>query len=623
MQSSNMLKIGTILANGKYRIDRYLASGGFGNTYLATNLSFDEKVAIKELFIKGICGRSVDASQISISLPVNKDTFIAQQEKFKKEARRLRKMENPHIVRVHDLFDENGTSYYVMDLVDGESLSARLKRTKRPLSESEILKILPQILDALDCIHKEGIWHLDLKPANIMIDSNNGVKLIDFGASKQMRNRNGESISTSSAIAYTPGYASFEQMEQNFEKFGPWTDLYSLGATLYNLLTMQQPPSPSDLEENANAALKFPTVVSEKIENLILWLMKPNRKMRPQSILEVKQYIKKTDSIEETFIPNKIEKQIKNKAGSRKYLIPTITVCICALIGYMVLTKPKNTSVPVTNFIIADSTCRQEVVQQANTEFVIPEDFVLVPGGLLQYKGNYYDDYKHHEAKLDSFYVCKYELTQGDYKKTIGEIKEYNCTWLKSWDDSAKYCHVEGDRIPVRGSYIDFIKYCNKRSLDEGFTGFYEITGDKITVKNDGNGYRLITPYEWIYAAYGGNLEKQDKYLGGDNLSEVAWHLGNSGKVPHPVGEKKPNSIGLYDIQGNAPEYLQGDESHRYYSSMDGSYRVSNWNYPQTYDPKSIWGTNDESYMEQCGFGVRIILITPSMKNRNLVVCKV
>lgn len=625
MQSSSMLKIGTLLASGKYRIERYLASGGFGNTYLATNIAFDEKVAIKELFIKGICGRSEDETQISISLSENRETFIAQQEKFRKEARRLRKMTNPHIVRVHDLFDENGTSYYVMDLVDGESLSARLKRTKRPLFESEILKILPQILDALECVHKEGIWHLDLKPANIMIDNSNCVKLIDFGASKQLRNPNGDSLSTSSAIAYTPGYAAVEQMEQNFEKFGPWTDLFSLGATLYNLLTMQQPPSPSDLEENATAALKFPAVVSEKIEKLILWLMKPNRKMRPQSIHEVNQFLQKPNTIEETIIPNKFEqKNRQRKSGSIMYIIPAIFVCICAFIGYTFMTKPNNTPTQITNLIKVDSTDNQELesLHQSKTDFVIPEDFVLVPGGLLQYKGHCYEDYKHHEALLDSFYICKYELTQLEYKKIMGELKEFNYSWLvdKSWyiDEGPKYNKICEDSVPVRGTYIDFIKYCNKLSENEGYDGFYVIDGKNVKTKTNGNGYRLLTPYEWIFAAYGGNINKQDKYLGGDNLSDVAWHYGNSGRIPHPVGKKKPNVIGLYDIQGNVPEMLQGDEKQKYYCSMVGGYNVSNYNYPQTYDPRNIWGSNSESDLSEWCFGTRIVFIPKNIKNRNL-----
>lgn len=286
-----MLKVGTTLDNGKYRIDQYLASGGFGNTYMATNTAFDEKVAIKELFIKGVCGRSNDSQDISVSLTENKQTFAAQQEKFRKEARRLRKLTNAHIVKVQDLFDENGTSYYVMDFVEGESLATRLKRTKTPMSETELMLILPQVLDALECVHNQGIWHLDLKPANIMIDATGNVQLIDFGASKQLRNADGNSMSTSSAMAYTPGYASSEQMEQNMEKFGAWTDLYSLGATMYNLLTLQQPPSPSDIDEDAKAALKLPNGLSKKTAELIFWLMKPNRKMRPQSVADVKQFL--------------------------------------------------------------------------------------------------------------------------------------------------------------------------------------------------------------------------------------------------------------------------------------------------------------------------------------------
>lgn len=294
IQADNMLKVGATLSNGKYRIDQYLASGGFGKTYVATNLAFDEKVAIKELFIKGVCGRNTDSQDVSVSLMENKRAFSAQQEKFRKEAKRLRKLTNPHIVKVYDLFDENGTSYYVMDFVEGESLSKRLKRTKKPMSESELMLILPQVLDALECVHNEGIWHLDLKPANIMIDAKGNVQLIDFGASKQLKNANGDSLSTSSAMAYTPGYAPSEQMEQNIEKFGPWTDLYALGATMFNLLTMQQPPSPSDIDEDSHSALKLPKNISKKTEKLIFWLMKPNRTMRPKCVQDVKQFLAET-----------------------------------------------------------------------------------------------------------------------------------------------------------------------------------------------------------------------------------------------------------------------------------------------------------------------------------------
>ena len=286
-----LLPIGTSLANGKYVIEEYLASGGFGNTYVATDTSFDEKVAIKEHFLKGKCGRSSQTNQVDITLTENRRTFVALQEKFRKEARRLRKLNNSHIVHVHDLFDENDTTYYVMDYIEGESLSQKLKRTGRPLAEADVMLLLPQLLDALECIHQEGIWHLDLKPANIMVDKRGNAVLIDFGASKHIRLGGEGNLTTSTAVASTSGFAPTEQMESNLEKFGPWTDLYSLGATLFNLLTCQQPPLPSDIQDDPMGAIQLPATTSPKTRELVMWLMRPSRNMRPQSVADVKEFL--------------------------------------------------------------------------------------------------------------------------------------------------------------------------------------------------------------------------------------------------------------------------------------------------------------------------------------------
>ena len=284
-----MLRKGTIL-RGIYRIDSYLSSGGFGNTYVATNIEFDEQVAIKEFFMKGVTQRDGNQTTVSVSNSENKNSFLEQREKFKKEARRIRQLKNEHIVTVHDLFDENGTSYYVMDYVDGENLAERLKRTGHAMTESEVRLILPQILDALKAVHEAGIWHLDLKPANIMMDKDGKVKLIDFGASKQLNAQKG-GATTGTAVSYTNGYAPREQMEQNFDKFGPWTDIYALGATLYTLLTNKRPPLPTDIDddisEDKHLALPLPKDISGQMKNLVLWMLKTNRQFRPQSIIEL------------------------------------------------------------------------------------------------------------------------------------------------------------------------------------------------------------------------------------------------------------------------------------------------------------------------------------------------
>ena len=296
-----MLQVGTIL-HGTYKIESYLASGGFGNTYLAKNIEFDETYAIKEFFVKGMCQRDGNCTTISVSNADNANSFEQQREKFKKEARRLRSLNNPHIVKVYDLFEENGTAYYVMDYVDGESLSSRLKRTKTPLSETAARNYLFQILDGLEAIHNAGMLHLDIKPANIMVDSHYVVKLIDFGASKQQSTTGGATIST--GISYTNGYAPSEQMAQSYDKFGPWTDFYALGATLYKLLTNQDPPSVTNLSEDDSEdkylALPMPNV-SEDMKKLVVWMMKVNRLKRPKIVDEILQKLStETNNKEET-----------------------------------------------------------------------------------------------------------------------------------------------------------------------------------------------------------------------------------------------------------------------------------------------------------------------------------
>ena len=277
------LQPNTTLQGGKYRIERVLGQGGFGITYLARNTMFDVDVAIKEFFMKDENDR--DGSLVTIPNTTKTDLFLGQKEKFKKEAKRIFKIKNEHIIGVHDLFEENNTVYYVMDYIDGENLAEYMRRAGQPMTEEALNQLLPQILDALKSIHEVSIWHLDLKPGNIMMDKQGNVYLIDFGASKQIR-ANG-SMTTSTALCYTPGYAPNEQIGQMFDRFGPWTDIYALGATIYNLLTNKKPPMAIDIEEDEEDAFDFPTSISEAMCKLVVWMMQPKRKKRPQSVNEV------------------------------------------------------------------------------------------------------------------------------------------------------------------------------------------------------------------------------------------------------------------------------------------------------------------------------------------------
>ena len=295
--SYSMLSQGITLQNGRYRIEGHLASGGFGNTYLVQDLRLDVRRVAKEFFMRGINQREVDGT-VSVSNHDNRDSYNRQKDKFMGEARRLARFNNPHIVHVHDFFEENGTAYYIMDYVDGCSLSALLsQRTDESMTEAEVRPILNQILDALQAVHAQrddngrALCHLDLKPGNIMLDKQAGAVLIDFGASKQIDPEGSGNLSTSSAMAFTPGYAPPEQVQQNLAAIGPWTDFYALGATLYKLLTGQKPPSSDDIINEGTAIFAFPPSVSVTMRRLIMTLMDPRRKARPQNVDEVRSLI--------------------------------------------------------------------------------------------------------------------------------------------------------------------------------------------------------------------------------------------------------------------------------------------------------------------------------------------
>lgn len=301
------LQLNTTLQGGKYRIERVLGQGGFGITYLATQVSTNKRVAIKELFIANQ-GQAINerrGNQVMVTNVANQVTFDKHKEKFKKEASRLATLRHKNLVRVYEWFEENGTVYYVMDYIVGESLRDKLNR-EGALPENLVLNYLNQLLSALQIVHAKNIWHLDIKPENIMVDINNCVYLIDFGASKHIEQSAG-TLTTSSMLAYTPGYFPPEQSATTMRNIGAWTDIYALGATLYNLLTRRNPPTFDVIISEGRNAFFFPTNVSSKTRDLIVRMMKVNKNERPQSvkdILNTNNPVRKQE-VEETVIRKK------------------------------------------------------------------------------------------------------------------------------------------------------------------------------------------------------------------------------------------------------------------------------------------------------------------------------
>ena len=270
----------TFLQGGKYRIIRFISSGGFGCTYEAELVLLHKRVAIKEFFVKDFCNRDENTSHVTVATQSKVKLIERLKQKFIEEASALFSMQHPNIVRVTDVFEENGTAYYVMDYIDGKSLQEIVKE-KGALDESQAVGYIKQVAEALKYVHGLNRLHLDVKPGNIMIDENNQAILIDFGASKQYDEVEGENTST--LLGKTPGYAPLEQIGNEVAKFLPATDIYALGATLYKLVTGVTPVSATQLASGETLE-PVPTTVSASTRNTISAAMEINKNRRPQNI---------------------------------------------------------------------------------------------------------------------------------------------------------------------------------------------------------------------------------------------------------------------------------------------------------------------------------------------------
>lgn len=275
------LEIGSMLAGGRYRVERVLGSGGFGITYLCEHTGLGSKVAVKEFFMREFCERTPRSTSIILGSSGSYQMVERFRQKFVKEARALAKLNHKHIVRVVDIFEENNTAYYAMDFVSGGSLRSKVRCGA--LSEAEAVRYIRQIASALDYVHSHHMMHLDVKPANVLLNSNDESVLIDFGLAKQY-DESGIQTSTT-PVGLSHGYAPLEQYRRGgVGVFSPATDIYSLGATLYELLTGHTPPEASDINDDGLPAL--PHNISLRLRSAIEAAMQPRRKDRPQSIGE-------------------------------------------------------------------------------------------------------------------------------------------------------------------------------------------------------------------------------------------------------------------------------------------------------------------------------------------------
>ncbi len=233
MAGTGPLTQGSKLQNGKYVIEEVLGEGGFGITYRATDTLLGRIVAIKELYPEG---SERKGEHVTVPLTYTGGRWSKAIGDFLREARTLASLDHPDIVAVHDYFEENNTAYMVMRFIDGVDLVKVMVQRGGRLPEDEAIRYISEVGAALSVLHARGLLHRDIKPSNILVNRQGHAVLVDFGAARE--------FTTNQAITHTViasyGFAPPEQFHARALR-GPFTDVYSLAATCYYLLTGSLP----------------------------------------------------------------------------------------------------------------------------------------------------------------------------------------------------------------------------------------------------------------------------------------------------------------------------------------------------------------------------------------------
>jgi serine/threonine protein kinase len=287
---SGALPPGTKLQGGMYSVGKVLGQGGFGITYLGGDIRSKRPVAIKELFPYGSTRRGTSVHPFG-GMPASE--YAGTRARFLDEARILARFDHPGIVDVYGTFEENDTAYMVMELLRGKTLG-QLVEERGPLPEREAIGYIRRVGEALIVVHDAGLLHRDLKPDNIILTGDGEVVLIDFGTARAFAAGKTGRMTT----MVTPGYAPLEQYGQSV-RFGPFTDVYALAATLYHVLTGQMPAPATDRASGVELVPPRTLVpsISAVTSDAVLWAMSMRVDQRPQNVREFLDGLPTVDAV--------------------------------------------------------------------------------------------------------------------------------------------------------------------------------------------------------------------------------------------------------------------------------------------------------------------------------------
>jgi serine/threonine protein kinase len=267
---------------GEFEILRVLGVGGFGIVYLANDHSLEREVALKEYMPASLAARGA-GPQITVRSSSFAETYAIGLRSFVNEARLLARFDHPSLVKVYRFWEDNATAYMVMPFLQGVTLRDTRRRMAHPPDEAWIRSVISPILSALELLHREGVYHRDIAPDNILLPPDGPPVLLDFGAARRVISDRTQSLTAILKPSYAPieQYAEMTQLRQ-----GPWTDLYALGAVIHYLL-FGAPPAPATARavQDDTEAIENRIVpgVSPRFLEAVSWMLSIRPNQRPQN----------------------------------------------------------------------------------------------------------------------------------------------------------------------------------------------------------------------------------------------------------------------------------------------------------------------------------------------------
>ncbi len=264
-----------------------LGAGGFGIVYLALDHALMRQVAIKEYMPSALAARAMGA-WVALRGPQYADTFAAGLRSFVNEAQLLANFDHPSLVKVHRFWEDNGTAYMVMQYYPGRTLKQERGALQEPLSEAWLRALMEPMLEALDVLHREGVYHRDVSPDNILVQLEGPPVLLDFGAARKVIGDCTQTITTILKPSFAPveQYADVAGMRQ-----GPWTDLYALAAVAYYMI-QGQPPVPAvarAVRDSQRPLAASPGKLSPVFLQALDWALAVAPEDRPQDVSQMRE----------------------------------------------------------------------------------------------------------------------------------------------------------------------------------------------------------------------------------------------------------------------------------------------------------------------------------------------